>query len=86
MINNISIFFVAHPLSQPIENLPIEPLKNNRKVLKTRCQPKYKFCSKGAIQETSASKLGTFRSFNFHASQESISCRNDGRSELLIQV
>jgi len=29
MINNISIFFVAHPLSQPIEDLPIEPLKKN---------------------------------------------------------
>ncbi len=49
MINNISFFSIAHPLSQPIEDLPIEPLKKKKKVLKTRCQPKLKFCNKGAV-------------------------------------
>jgi hypothetical protein len=27
MINNISEKIIAHPLSQPIQDLPIEPLK-----------------------------------------------------------
>jgi hypothetical protein len=31
MINNISIFLVAHPLSQPTKDLPIEPLKKKQK-------------------------------------------------------
>jgi hypothetical protein len=31
MIDNISIFLVAHPLSQPIKDLPIEPPKTKQK-------------------------------------------------------
>lgn len=34
MINNISFFSIAHPLSQPIEDLPIEPLKKKKRYLK----------------------------------------------------
>jgi hypothetical protein len=48
MINNISICLVAHPLSQPTKDLPIEPLKKKQKSKKTH-QPKFRFFNNNAI-------------------------------------